>query len=195
MVFWCSWWLSMLTFGLIVEGMYDVEVLTTFIRKCAGANTQVVPRPCGSQSTLMKNFPKFLEGFRHDNAGGHVDKALVIRDADNKNPTTLITTMRERYRDRNYPFPVESLVIVQKLEAWLLADHNALSVVCSQGVPEIQESIEDIFDPKTKLKQILSMYNVQYTPKIAGDIAANANLDTIGYRCPQFCNFLQYVSQ
>jgi hypothetical protein len=185
----------MLTFGLVVEGVYDVSALTEFIKKCVGDNTQVVPRPCGSKSTLMKHFPEFLEGFRHDNAGGPVDKALVIRDADNRNPTTLITTMRDRYRDRHYLFPVESLVIAQMLEAWLLADHNALSVVCNQGVPAIQESIEDIFDPKTRLKQILSMYNVQYTPKIAGEIAANTDLDMIGYRCPMFRHFRQYVSQ
>ena len=103
--------------------------------------------------------------------------------------------MRDRYRDRHYPFPVESLVIAQMLEAWLLADHNALSVVCNHTIHAIQESIEGICDPKTKLKQILSMYKVQYTPKIAGAIAANTNLHTIEYLCPMFRHFRQYVSQ
>jgi hypothetical protein len=133
-----------LTFGLVVEGIYDVAVLTELIKKCAVGHAHVVPRICRSKGALVKNFPKFLEGFRYDKAGGPVDKALVVCDADNHNSTTLIEEMKHKYHGRTYPFPVEPLVIVQKLEAWLLADHKALSIVCHQEVPEVRESIEDI---------------------------------------------------
>jgi len=183
----------MLTFGLIVEGVYDVAALTEFIQKCAGDDIEVVPHPCGSKSTLMKKLPLFLERFRHAKAGAPVDKALVIRDADNQNANALIRQMRDSSHNREYPFPVEPLVVVQTLEAWLLADNEALSAVCGQIVPEVHEIIESIFDPKTRLKQILSHASIAYTDRIAREIAARTNLETIAYRCPSFRNFRQAV--
>jgi hypothetical protein len=44
----------MLTFGLVVEGVYDASALTEFIKKCVGDNTQVVQRPCGSKMGRLK---------------------------------------------------------------------------------------------------------------------------------------------
>ena len=95
----------MLTFGLIVEGVYDVAALTEFIQKCTGDHIEVVPHPCGSKSTLMKKLPLFLERFRHAKAGAPVDKALVIHDADNQNANALIRQMRDSYHNREHSPP------------------------------------------------------------------------------------------
>jgi hypothetical protein len=117
----------MLTFGLIVEGVYDEAVLTEFIRKCVGFDVDVISRVCGPKGSLMSRFPGFLEEFRYVKHGSHVDKALVVRDADGKAPVTLLEVMEARIAQRTYPFPVHCLVIVQELETWLLADSEALS--------------------------------------------------------------------
>ena len=71
--------------------------------------------------------------------------------------------MRDSYHNREHPFPGEPLVVVQTLEAWLLADNEALSAICGQLVPAVHEIIESIFDPKTRLKQILSNASIAYT--------------------------------
>src|SRR6266446_3826546 len=61
------------------------------------------------------NYRVFLERFRHAKAGAPVDKALLIRDADNQNANDLIRQMRDSSHNREYPFPVEPLVVVQTL--------------------------------------------------------------------------------
>jgi len=77
----------------------------------------------------MKKFPGFLEHFRHVNAGFPVDKAIVVRDADHKNSEALISQMESKISGRTYPFGRNLLVAVEKMEAWLLADDQALSSV------------------------------------------------------------------
>ena len=80
----------MLTFGLVVEGDYDEAVLTEFIRKCAGHDVEIVSRVCNPKGSLMKRFPGFLEEFRYVKQGMPVDRAMVIRDADMREPHRII---------------------------------------------------------------------------------------------------------
>jgi Domain of unknown function (DUF4276) len=115
------------TFGLIVEGEYDAAALTEFLRRCAEGNIEVLPRQCAQKGSLMKKFPAYLQELRWANRGQAVDKALVIRDADGKNLQELIARMETSIVSRSYLFPVKFVVIVQELETWLLADHEALS--------------------------------------------------------------------
>lgn len=181
------------TFGVVVEGHYDREALTELICKIIGGQPDIQSRICGSRSSLMKQFPAFLEEFRYVRHGLGIDKAIIIRDADNKDPQALIQEMREKIRDRSYPFPVNFVIIVQELEAWLLADEIAISAVTGKTVPRVNETLEDIYDPKSRLKQILIRCGVTYTSRVAGQIAAATQLQTIHYRCPRFGSFHQAV--
>lgn len=76
----------MTTYGIVVEGNYDKATLLEIIRQCLSTEVEVIARPCGSKDRLMNKFPGFLESFRYLKQGSNVDKVLVIRDADNKNP-------------------------------------------------------------------------------------------------------------
>lgn len=182
----------MLTYGLVVEGVFDAEALAELIRKCVGSNIEVVTRPYGSEGSLMSRFPGFLEEFRYQRQGTHVDKALVVRDAGAKDPGELIQRMEAKIAGRNYQFPVKPFVIVRELETWLLADSGALSTVSGRMVPEINDPLEGIADPKARLQRILSGAN-PYTQEVARKIAAAADLETIGYRCPSFRSFCETV--
>ena len=181
----------MLTFGVVVEGPYDAAAIPEFIRACLESNVQVISRPCGGTRNLMRRFPGFLKEFRHLKQGAPVDKAFVIRDADNKDPNALITRMREKYADREYPFPVEPVIIVQELETWLLADNSALSQVTERHVTEFPGTLEDVVAPKERLQQILLDYRTPYTQLAAKKLARAANPDILEYRCPSFRNFRQ----
>ena len=174
--------------GLIVEGTYDEVALTEFIRKCVPSEVDVICRPCGSAIQLMKKFPGFLESFRHVNEGLPVDNAIVVRDADHKNPNDLIARMENRISGRSYPFPRHLLVIVQELEAWLLADEEALSAATGKPQKRIPEP-EAVNDPKARLEMILSDAGFVYTAEVARKIASAARADVLSVRCPSFKRF------
>ncbi len=180
------------TYGLIVEGEYDAAALTELIRRCAEGNLQVIPRQCAQKGSLMKKFPAYLQELHWANQGQAVDKALVIRDADGKNPGELVARMETSIVSRSYLFPVKFVVIVQELETWL-PDHDALSQVAPKSISEIRGPLESILDPKRRLQSILSEAGIAYTAEVARKIAATANLERIEYRCPIFRTFRQAI--
>jgi hypothetical protein len=139
----------------------------------------------------MRKAPGFLRGFRHVRQGSAVDKALIIRDADGKEPNALVHRLNVTINTRAYPFPVIPVIIVQELETWLLADSEALSQVTGRSISEITESLEAIMELKERLKNILSDANMAYTTEIARKIAAATRLEILEYRCPSFQVFRQ----
>lgn len=179
----------MFTFGIVVEGVYDEQVIAALVEKIFPQNCRCLCRPTGGKPNLMKKFPGFLEEFRFN----AVDKALVVRDADRKLVDQLRDRMEERVRGRSYPFALKFCVIKEEMETWLLADEQAISKVVGENIPRVSEDLENIKKPKEKLTQILSRPKVNYTPEVARKIAAEAEPDTIEYRCPGFRVFRQSV--
>ena len=177
----------MVCVGLIVEGIYDEAALTEFVRKGV-PDARIICRICGNAFELVKKFPAFLEEFRHANDGAPVDKAIVVRDADRKNPGDLIAKMESRVANRVYPFQKKLLVAVEELEAWLLADEQALSSVTGRAIRRISDP-ERINDPKARLRTILSDAKIIYTHEVARKISVAARLDVLAARCPSFRTF------
>lgn len=183
----------MLLFGLIVEGTYDEAALTELVQQCVSSEVGVISRRCGNRVQLMRKFPAFLEEFRHAKEGSPVDKALVVRDADHKNPAELLLKMEARITGRVYRFPCKLLVIVEELEAWLLADEKALTTVTGKSQRRIPDP-EAIVDPKARLQRILSDASIAYTPEVARRIAAAIRADVLAARCPSFKKFQDTVA-
>jgi hypothetical protein len=186
------------TYGIVVEGPYDEAALPELIKKCLADEIEIIPRPCGGKDQLMKIFPVFLEEFRHAKQGSPVDKALVIRDADVKNPDELLRAMRNKIASRSYPFEVKCIAIVREPETWFLADEEAISKVTQarsgKRVARVTEDLEPILQPKEKLKQILSDAGVPYTREVAREIAEQSDPSKIESRCPKFKEFRQAVT-
>lgn len=136
----------------------------------------------------MRSFPGLLKSFQWSNLGGPVDKAIVVQDADGREPNSLLARMEAKISGRSYPFPVKFAVVVQKLEAWLLADEVALERVTGEKTPV--HNPEEITDPKAKLTSALSL---PYTHRVAARIAAHIKLDTLEQRCGSFRTFRQAV--
>lgn len=188
----------MTTYGIVVEGGYDAVALAEIIKKCLLSEIEIIARPCGNKSSLMRKFPGFLEEFRYANQGTHVNKALVIRDADCKDHDELLEKMGSKITSRNYPFEVKFIIIVQELETWLLADEEAISRVTQSRfggtVSRVNENLESIIQPKEKLERILSDVKVPYyTAEVAREIAKESDLSKIEYRCLSFKKFRQDV--
>jgi hypothetical protein len=90
----------MASVGLIVEGDYDEAALAEFVQGCLSPEVSVICLRCGGAPQLMRKLPGFMEHFRYANAGSHVDKAIVVRDADRKIPEDLISQMESKISGR-----------------------------------------------------------------------------------------------
>lgn len=188
------------TFGLIVEGVSDEKALPEIIRKIAGSDVEFIVRPIATTGKFVKMFPAFLQEF--EKLSIRIDKALVIRDADNRDPREIEQGLKQRLQEKiqrrksPFPFPVNIHVIVQELETWLLADEQAISVVtrerASRTVTRIQETLESIQNPRERLTGALGD-DIPYTPAVARRIAKEVNIETIKYRCPRFKMFCEQV--
>lgn len=182
----------MLTIGLVVEGIYDEAALKELIQKCARTQVEVIGRPCHGVNRLMQKFPNVLKEFQYVKGGSRVDKALVIRDAGNKDAQELKTGMQAMISNRRYSFPVKLLVVVKELEAWLLADEDAVKAVTGKKATSVQNP-ENVSNPKERLQSILSEARISYTAEIARKIAANTRVEALESRCPSFKQFQEAI--
>jgi hypothetical protein len=105
--------------------------------------------------------------------------------------------MQGKIMGRNYNFQVKFHVIKQKIETWLLSDEKAISKAISEdkerNVLRVNETLEDLQQPKEKLKKVLSKANATYTPETLRRIAEESDIKRIADRCPGFRRFQQSV--
>lgn len=140
--------------GLIVEGSFDEEVMSVLVQRIKAEPVQAFSRVCGGR--LKGKFVRLLRELQYKN----LQKAIVISDADGRNPQDLVNALETQIQNQNYPFAVKFVVVVQELEAWLLADPLALSIVCTQrgrrqDFPNLTQSPETLPDPNPNISRHL----------------------------------------
>jgi len=177
--------------GIVAEGLpnTDVIILSELIKKILSNDPELCLYPGRDKPNVIKKFCDWLEDCRKKN----VDKALIIVDQDMSCIKIIVEKMQKRIEGRKYRFPVKFHVIERELETWLLSDEKAISVVVGKDVPQVAETLEDIMDPKKKLKKILSRAKATYTPETLRRIAEESDIERIAYRCPGFRRFRQSV--
>lgn len=187
------------SYGLIVEGPYDKAFYAALIPRVCSAALHLTVRVCNGVSNLMKQFPALLADFEHTRHGRPVDKALVVRDSRGPDAHGALRRMQDKIKMRAYSFPrgVQLCVVFREMETWLLADANALNAIASsrggRNVSDVKGSPEDIQDPKTRLRSLLSEARIEYTPQVCAEIAASLSIDALAARCPSFRTFKQKV--
>jgi len=170
----------------VVEGDYDMKAIPVLIKKCRN-QVKVVARQC--RGPVIGKFRGILDEFA---TRASVDKALIICDANGVDPTKLIAEMNKRLADRRpYEFPVKPLVIVEELEAWLLADELAIETVV--GIKARFPDPEKLADPKATLKSLLSRSGKPYTAEMAKRIAESVRANVLAKRCQSFAEFREAV--
>jgi hypothetical protein len=187
----------MSTYGLIVEGVYDKEILEEFILRCSNDETArsdkgVETRICGGGSKVFKQFPGFLKEFQFSYP--EIRKSFVVLDSDGKNPDELEKHFREKITGWKFPFRVEFSFIVHEVEAWLLFDEAVLSRITGRKVRKIN-SPQKLKDPKTKLIGILNDGKIDYTPALARQIVNEMDLDKLKSGSEifrKFCSAIQF---
>lgn len=187
------------SYGIVVEGPYDVPVYEELIRKICVGDIGVVSRVAGGVSKFMKNLPALLRDLERIRQGRPVDKALAIRDSDITDPRVIEQRMAKLMHRQAFSFPkgIQFVAVRRTMETWLLADEEAVNAVAlSRGgrrVARIQETLEDIANPKERLRRWFSEAKLQYDPQVCRDIARQVKLETLQYRCPSFRSFKQKV--
>ena len=187
------------SYGLIVEGVYDEGVYPVYMRKILQADPLIYVRQCGGVSKLMSKLPGYLKSLEYEWNGGPVSKAIVIRDWHEADLAKAEQAMAEKVAGRSFSFPlgIQFCAVRQELEAWLLADADAISAVAEQrggrGVSQLEGQLEEIADPKEKLTGILSEAKLPYDPTVCAEIAGITDLDRLRYRCPAFRIFERKV--
>jgi hypothetical protein len=171
------------TIGLILEGKDDEAAIPVLVLRCR-SGIKVITRQCrgtvkgkvvGLVAELNRSYP--------------LERILVVCDADGEKPENVLAGIRKTGIEKNR-FPVIPLVIVQMLEAWLLADPEALEKVIGFRKDFINPERER--DPKTTLERLLRQTG-RYTPAIAARIAQQIDLKVLRKRCPRFEIFRKAV--
>ncbi|MFQ5828381.1 MAG: DUF4276 family protein [Candidatus Methylomirabilia bacterium] len=189
-----------MSYGIVVEGPYDVSVYEELIRKICSADVEIFSRPAGGVSRLMGSFPKLLRVLEYIRRGRPVDKALVIRDSGVKDPASLEREMTRRITRYAYSFPkgIQFHAVRSEMETWLLADERAVNFVAlSRGgsqVAPVQGTLEEIADPKERFIRLLSTVGLPYDAQVCREIARHVELETLRSRCPSFRSFEQKVT-
>lgn len=187
----------MASVGGVSEGEKDKAVLEALIPRILPDTDQVLFLVAGNKPQLMKKFSGLLRGLEHITIrGGPVDKAIVVRDADNRDFAQLEREMAEKIQGRTYLFPsaVQVHAICQELETWLLADVNAINRVAQERSGRsvrraIPRPLEVIMQPSILFQDVLSEARLNYTAEVCGRIAAELSLDTLRTECPSFVRF------
>jgi hypothetical protein len=187
------------SYGLIVEGVYDEKVFPELVRKIVSPQVTVEVLPCGGLSRLRRGFPGLLRGLEHLVQGRPVDKALVVHDCGGRDPDSVEREMAGKVQGRQFAFPrgVHFCAVRQMMDAWLLADVEAINSVAlergGRSVPPAQGQLEEIVNPKKELMGILSRAKLPYDPEVCRQIALRASIERLRYRCPSFRSFEKRV--
>jgi hypothetical protein len=191
--------MSASSYGIIVEGDYDSVVYDAIIRKLTSPEIHIKPLVCRGKTNLMKEFPVLLRALEHEIEGTPVDMAIVIRDADGRNPDEIEAQMRAKIQGRQYPFrlDVRFHAVRNAMDAWLLADVNALNAASQRRrgrrVTRSLDSPEDLRDPKEGFRKLLTDHNVTCAPEVCREIAQEADLQVLTQKCPRFRIFADLV--
>lgn len=175
--------------ALVAEGPFDEDVLKALIHRIREDRLDVHSRIC--RGSLAGRYVRHLKELQYES---DFEKALVVTDAHGRNPQTLVDQLRREIKNVRLPFQVQFVVVVQELEAWLLADHLALNLVAAErGCPEnfhpLIDNPEKIPDPKMELRRLLGNAGIPYTQGVAREIAQGSNLQTIAYWSESFRRF------
>jgi Domain of unknown function (DUF4276) len=191
--------MSASSYGIIVEGDYDSAVYDAIIRRLTSPEIHIKPLVCRGKTNLMKEFPALLRALEHEVEGDPVDMAIVIRDSDGKSPDEVEALMRAKIQGRQYPFRlnVRFHAVRHAMDAWLLADANAINTVSQRRrgkrVTRSLDAPEDLLDPKDGFRKLLLDHKVTCTPELCREIAQETDLQLLSERCPRFRVFTELV--
>jgi hypothetical protein len=188
--------------GLVVEGSTDDVTYRTLARRIRNNIGELQVRPCGGKTKLKNGFIGHLKEFQRNHAW-QIDAAFVIRDSDCYPPLEIEQQLRQVLHASGFnpEFRVEFFATPCMLESWLLSDIGAIGTVSAQRghiagflPPHIQIANAISSADKNVFIQVLTHFGLPATPTVYREVAALANLTSIGNRCNYFREFMRRVN-
>jgi Domain of unknown function (DUF4276) len=182
-------------YGVIGEGDSDTETLKVLIRRLAeNPRLPVKIKSFGGCSRMLKDGARQLQAFIDIG----MKKLIVAYDADG-HPTEqcknlVISRIVQPSQTENICC---ALIPKEEIEAWILADVEALEKVCRWWrVSPVTGDPESIPNPKDHLEGLNRHWkgkpaysHVVHNSRVAGFL----NLDTVHRRCPSFRPLKEFV--
>jgi|GEM_PF-6796318 len=171
--------------GLIVEGPFDEAVLYNIVRKILAADFEQISRWVDRDL-----WGKFKRGESYTQLRGYVKMLVahgcslivIVWDNEGEEKGKRLNRLRgqiERLDEEAilHP-PIAYGIAVQALEAWLLADINAVRRVLEVRIDAVDDPTDEIPDPKDRLRKIVSESSLRssYT-EIARSISAELDIE------------------
>jgi hypothetical protein len=187
---------SQIKLGIIAEDKSDVKTLEKIIPKIKPSRSfsfkDMVTKGCAKIKIKGQAYSKTLK----DRGCTHL---IVVQDSDGKNADHLKRDL-EKSIDTTHIKDRLILVTVQELEAWLLADTEAIHKCFSKakGVSLKQfHSPETINNPKEKIEEyVYAKYKTRYLNTVHNaKIAENINIKNLASRCPAFLNLQSFINK
>ncbi|MCP3675383.1 MAG: DUF4276 family protein [Gammaproteobacteria bacterium] len=179
--------------GIISEDASDFDSLIKIIPKIRKRNyvfRRALGKGCGRIKSKSSRFCKVL----HDQG---CTALIVIRDSDGET----VSKLKKEVANAMNPNPISNHVIiiaVQELEAWLLADIEAVHKVFSNArkAPKEISSPESISGPKEFLRKLVKQkYNKEYLNSVHNPkIASGINIEKLKAKCSTFKDLVNFVS-
>lgn len=137
--------------GLIVEDRSDADVVQELARKIARRDFAVRAVLAGGCGKMQGKARAWAQDLRRNGCS----LLVLIRDLDNRQLDELVTNLRAALD----PCPIADHVIViavREIEAWLLADHDAVTIGLKLRRPlKKQSNPEAIENPKERLRDLI----------------------------------------
>lgn len=180
--------------GVIAEDLSDVAVAEILVQKLARKSFQIkqfVGRGCGKIASKCSSWADTLEK-------QGCTLLLVLHDLDERNETDLARKLANSL----HPSPIQRHVIVipvKELEAWLLADHDAITraLKLKKAVGKVSNP-QAVRRPKEKLRDLIylkSEKRITYVNTIHNvKIAECLSIRNLTSRCPSFVPFSKFFT-
>lgn len=181
------------TLGVIAEDNSDVEVIRKLVSRLSNKRIKIkkfTGQGCGK---IIGKCRRWTESLRDMGC----TRMILMHDLDLKNLKNLRAAIEEALK----PSPIlKSIVVipVKEIEAWLLADHDAITKLFSLKTP-----ISKIANPesesraKEKLASLVYRHSARKTTYLNSvhneRLAEFISLETVGLRCPSFVPLRDFI--
>ena len=138
--------------GMIIEDQSDLDVLNEIVRKLAGRRQYKIIRFFGfGAGPIQRKCRAWAEILKQKGC----TSLILVRDLD----TNSLSSLRASLEAALNPSPIATKIVVipiMEIEAWLLADHNAINTALGlkKQIKKIS-SPENIQKPKEKLRDLI----------------------------------------
>ena len=141
-------------YAIIAEDKSDVETLKNLIRLIAG--DQSIPVKGKGYGGCAEMLRKGANQLRTFNETGDFYRFVVCYDSDRQSPEERRKELVEKIiLPSSVTAPICALIPIQEIEAWILADINAVTKVITGWVPDKNiNNPEGINDPKEYLERM-----------------------------------------